>query len=1220
MSDIVDFKLTLNDKEFSASIKNTGKLLETFGKAASNSSKKMSLLERSVVVTGRSFSALNVALGKSADKMEDFAVSTKLAGQSIRAIREYIADIGRSISVFSTRVENTSTTIGSLISVLSKVQSELMAFTDQAGRSAKNLSNDVSTMGNATLYLNRHLSNTNNVLELWKGTTDKAADGLKNVRDQMDSVIDRQKNLGGKLLVDGPVAGAGSDNSAGRRDSSGESDKGMSGDLKNNISLLREVGNTAQLVTDILFSWQTPIIEATVEIQKMEILLQGLNKNTVSPKIPATTDMNPIIETARSSFFVMKELTNSILDVITTGTQMGSVLSGAIRVTQVPFDLLSDAVTRFGRASRLGLGTVPSLLFAIRGGLTAVKTAFAGTTALIVANPIGAALTAVGVAVAGLIYVMSLLKDKTAETVEEIRKIPESMTEASRAKIIADIDKKKKSIDGIELSLKNIGSDKSKLPIDDVYANTQRQKLEKERNELKRYEEILGRADTAQRKKLALALVNIDIDKIDNNTNQKLAINSARNSQQRTIIESNQKLSREEKNTQIKVWSDHYRKLEATIYQDALDKMQGIDFKLGTEVSNLTDDLKNPTLTYSERSVKQGQLIGQAEAWSVAKDHAEQLASRAKSTINSPNGSSGPEELTGKIESNAVRAAIVSERATAAAEKEALAQKKTADAYDKVLDKSDQLIAQMDSGSKTVVTFKQTLDKTKESLIGLSEAKPSELIPQESIDKAKENLTVLNGLSEDYIAMMNQRGAKQMVSTWAPDADSIIKSGLSDNREDDVTDFKDRYKTSLDGLITLRDNAMKELQKDPTQSANIDYFNKRIQKLVSAGNSALIGETGTVTQKLAVGYEDVAGQIETIWGNAFSNMTDTITDFMTNGKASFSDFARSIMKDITSVIVKSQITAPIMNMMGMGANGAGNTGNVAGSLLNQGVSLFKPVGNNATVNNGDKSIGQSAIDTSAGMSQMSTATADANSGISGMVTSAWDSTKSFLGLGTATGNQTKAIGSNIMWMNNLSSVAAGLTAVFATMGAGSTSSKGRWMNFGMSLASAAVSVWAGGAGANSSAASSGAKSNGFATTSTVSNGQNVPAIPKFEKGGIMGANGVIPLKTYSKGGIATSPQLALFGEGKDNEAYVPLPDGRSIPVTMAGSIGGGGTVAPVAISISVNSDGSSSMSGSDSDSSGWNDAAQRIKNIVLDTITQEKRPGGSLNKNTNGNR
>lgn len=60
----------------------------------------------------------------------------------------------------------------------------------------------------------------------------------------------------------------------------------------------------------------------------------------------------------------------------------------------------------------------------------------------------------------------------------------------------------------------------------------------------------------------------------------------------------------------------------------------------------------------------------------------------------------------------------------------------------------------------------------------------------------------------------------------------------------------------------------------------------------------------------------------------------------------------------------------------------------------------------------------------------------------------------------------------------------------------------------------------------------------------------------FANGGIMSASGSLPLKAYSNGGIANSPQLALFGEGRMNEAYVPLPDGRTIPVTMKGGNGG----------------------------------------------------------------
>jgi len=56
----------------------------------------------------------------------------------------------------------------------------------------------------------------------------------------------------------------------------------------------------------------------------------------------------------------------------------------------------------------------------------------------------------------------------------------------------------------------------------------------------------------------------------------------------------------------------------------------------------------------------------------------------------------------------------------------------------------------------------------------------------------------------------------------------------------------------------------------------------------------------------------------------------------------------------------------------------------------------------------------------------------------------------------------------------------------------------------------------------------------------------------FADGGIMTSQGPMPLNQYGKGGIATSPQIAIYGEGNTAaEAYVPLPDGRSIPVTMS---------------------------------------------------------------------
>lgn len=65
-------------------------------------------------------------------------------------------------------------------------------------------------------------------------------------------------------------------------------------------------------------------------------------------------------------------------------------------------------------------------------------------------------------------------------------------------------------------------------------------------------------------------------------------------------------------------------------------------------------------------------------------------------------------------------------------------------------------------------------------------------------------------------------------------------------------------------------------------------------------------------------------------------------------------------------------------------------------------------------------------------------------------------------------------------------------------------------------------------------------------------GSSIAEFFSFAEGGIMTSAGPLPLHKYATGGIANSPQLAMFGEGSRPEAYVPLPDGRRIPVAMQG--------------------------------------------------------------------
>jgi hypothetical protein len=88
----------------------------------------------------------------------------------------------------------------------------------------------------------------------------------------------------------------------------------------------------------------------------------------------------------------------------------------------------------------------------------------------------------------------------------------------------------------------------------------------------------------------------------------------------------------------------------------------------------------------------------------------------------------------------------------------------------------------------------------------------------------------------------------------------------------------------------------------------------------------------------------------------------------------------------------------------------------------------------------------------------------------------------------------------------------------------------------------------------------------------------------FGGGGASGGSGMpwnfnSPVKLFANGGVVNGPTLGLVGEGRYNEAIVPLPDGRSIPVKMAGgqsareamSNGGMPSYAPSMVSFSFES-------------------------------------------------
>lgn len=120
---------------------------------------------------------------------------------------------------------------------------------------------------------------------------------------------------------------------------------------------------------------------------------------------------------------------------------------------------------------------------------------------------------------------------------------------------------------------------------------------------------------------------------------------------------------------------------------------------------------------------------------------------------------------------------------------------------------------------------------------------------------------------------------------------------------------------------------------------------------------------------------------------------------------------------------------------------------------------------------------------------------------------------------------------------------------------------------------------------------------------------------KFASGGVMTSSGPMPLEKYAKGGIAREPQLALYGEGRKPEAYVPLPDGRSIPVSMSG---GGGNVNNVSVNVSVTGGQAQTQTSSAGGKDQSEEQARMLGAVISNAVKQEmlnqQRPGGLLYK------
>jgi lambda family phage tail tape measure protein len=330
-------------------------------------------------------------------------------------------------------------------------------------------------------------------------------------------------------------------------------------------------------------------------------------------------------------------------------------------------------------------------------------------------------------------------------------------------------------------------------------------------------------------------------------------------------------------------------------------------------------------------------------------------------------------------------------------------------------------------------------------------------------------------------------------------------------------DAEYKYRRELERLNLAVPEAMRNTQAYKLALQDLqDAYDRQVDEMLSKSRN---GRDGIVLfmREYVEQSKRSAQNIHDAFANAFQTLNDQFVQFLDKGKFSFGSFLDSLRHQLNQLIVQKVFSKLFESILGAAGPGSPDTG--GGNFLTK---IFRKV---LGIFTGGKSGGGITPSTNPLAQPFVQAAVDVDNAFKAMI---------------------QEVGLEFKQM------IAGLQGAAASGSGGGGGILG-------TIIGAAVGLFTGGA----PSISGGSIPKLFGD---IGPAPNLPlALPGFAMGGIMTNRGVLQLNQYRFGGVADSPQLAMFGELRRPEAYVPLPDGRTIPVTIAG----GQSSRPPKVSVNV---------------------------------------------------
>jgi tape measure domain-containing protein len=151
--------------------------------------------------------------------------------------------------------------------------------------------------------------------------------------------------------------------------------------------------------------------------------------------------------------------------------------------------------------------------------------------------------------------------------------------------------------------------------------------------------------------------------------------------------------------------------------------------------------------------------------------------------------------------------------------------------------------------------------------------------------KSKQNMEILMRVTKEY---------GDLLDTFDP------KRKMFRDYEEDLDLLVDAY---VLGLIPSQEKLLEQIRL-----LKLEYSGLVPQSWMDGISESL--------RKYIETSKDIAGQVGNAFTNAFNGMEDALVDFVTTGKASFTDFANSVLRDIARIVVRQSIMTPIAQGVG----------------------------------------------------------------------------------------------------------------------------------------------------------------------------------------------------------------------------------------------------------------------------------------------------------------